>query len=434
MRLEESTLRALCPKPRSGASRQRAWDGYVAALSSEEAASLFERYGITTQLRMAHVLANWAHETGGFQIIWESGAYSATRIMQIFGVGKHSARVTWPEAKRLAYNGPALFDRVYGVGNPRKANELGNDRPGDGWKFRGCGIVQITGKRDHYRYASMVGCNVEDLQKPLNSVHAALCEWERKGCSNWADKDDYVKVRRLINGGRNGLADVRQYLARAKVLLADMEEKTFAPDDAPLPVRKPQPDDPIALGSEGPMVEWLQQRLMLHGYYPGLVDGIFNVETEKQLVAWQLQHGFTANGVFDPKDAEQRDALNISKVLADDAPPKRDIEVKDLKDRGSETVQTTSWWKGALKWLFGLNAAAAADQASGLGAVNSLVSQGENVKSLVDRTGSLVTWMPSTKALVIVGIGIFIYVLYRAFDKIEIRRVTDARTGANTGK
>jgi len=423
--INEPLLRALCPRPRSGASRQKAWDGYVAALVSDEAAKLFERYDVTTELRMAHVLANWGHETGGWQIVWESGAYSASRIMQIFGVGKHSARVTWPEAQRLAYNGPALFDRVYGLGNPRKAAELGNDRPGDGWAYRGCGIVQITGKRDHYRYAAMVGCKVEELQKPLNSIHAALCEWEAKGCGKWADKDDVVKVRKLINGGRNGLADVRAKLAKAKTLLA-AQVPPPPPPDRPVPR-----DDTIRLGSEGPMVTWLQERLTLHGYYVGAIDGVFAAETEKQLVAWQHQHGFPATGIYDPDDTEQRDALNISKVTET---PKREVTAKELKERGSETIQSTSWWKGALKWLFGLNAAAAAEHASGLGAVDAVVSQGEQVKSLVDRTGALVGWLPDFRIVVLVAIGIGLFILWRAFDKVEKRRVADAQSGAHMGR
>jgi len=423
--INEPLLRALCPRPRSGASRQKAWDGYVAALVSDEAAKLFARYDITTELRMAHVLANWAHETGGWQIIWESGAYSASRIMQIFGVGKHSAGVTWAEAQRLAHNGPALFDRVYGIGNPRKAAELGNDRPGDGWAYRGCGIVQITGKRDHFRYAAMVGCKVEELQKPLNSIHAALCEWEAKGCSKWADRDDYVKVRRLINGGRNGLADVRNKLAKVKRLLA---AQTPPP---PVPERPEPRDDTIRLGSEGQLVTWLQERLTLHGYYVGQIDGKFETETEKQLVAWQHQHGFPATGVFDPDDHEQRDALNITKVID---VPKRDVTANDLKERGSKTVESTSWWKGALKWLFGLNAAAAAEHASGLGAVDAVVSQGEQVKGLVERTGALVGWFPDLKVVILVGVGIGLFVLWRAFDNAEKRRVEEAASGRNMGR
>jgi len=162
-----------------------------------------------------------------------------------------------------------------------------------------------------------------------------------------------------------------------------------------------------------------------------VIDGKFELETEKQLVAWQHQHGFSANGIFDPDDTEQRDALNISKVPE---APKRDVTAKDLKERGSETVQSTSWWKGALKWLFGLNAAAAAEHASGLGAVDAVVSQGEQVKGLVDRTGALVGWLPDFKIIIIIGIGIGLYVLWRAFDKIEIRRVDDAASGKNMGR
>lgn len=423
--INEPLLRALCPRPRSGASRQKAWDGYVAALCSEDAAKLFERFEVTTNRRMAHFLSNGAHESGGFTIIWESGAYSAERIMQVFGVGKHSAGVTWAEAQRLAYNGPKLFDRVYGIGNPRKAAELGNDRPGDGWRYRGVSWMQITGKRDHYKYAAKVGCPVEDLQKPINGIHAALLEWDAKGCNKWADTDDYVKVRRLINGGRNGLADVRNKLAKVKTLLASQ-----APPP-PLPERPEPRDDTIRLGSEGPLVTWLQERLTLHGYYVGAIDGKFEIETEKQLVAWQHQHGFTANGIFDPDDAEQRDALNISKVSV---APKRDVTAQDLKDRGSETIQSTSWWKGALKWLFGLNAAAAAEHASGLGAVDAVVSQGEQVRGLVDRTGALVGWLPDAKVLILIAIGIGLYVLWRAFDNAEKRRVEEAASGRNMGR
>lgn len=423
MRLNEGLLAALCPKPRSGTSRQKAWDGYVAALTSEDAAKLFERYEITTNRRMAHVLANWAHETGGFTIIWESGAYSAQRIMQIFGVGKHSAAVTWGEAQRLAYNGPKLFDRVYGIGNPRKAAELGNDRPGDGWKYRGVGIVQITGKRDHFKYAAQIGCPVEDLQKPLPSIHAALLEWESKGCSKWADTDDYVRVRKLINGGRNGLNDVRQYLAKAKSLL----EQEWPERDEALP-----PDNTVRLGSEGPMVYWVQQQLMIHGYYVGALDGVFGVETEKQLVAWQKQHGFMATGEFDPDDAEQKHELGLMPLKPE--APRRDVTAQDLKERGSETVETTSWWKSLLKWLFGINAAAAADQASGLGAVDAVVQQGEQVKGLLDRTASLAKYTPDAKVLLMVGIGIGLFVLWRAFDKVEQRRVDDAQTRKNMGR
>lgn len=428
MRLSESMLRALCPRPRAGVSKQKIWDGYVAALSSEEAAKLFERYDVTTKLRMAHLLSNWAHESGGFTIVWESGAYSASRIMEIFGVGRHSAGVTQSEARRLAYNGPALFDRVYGIGNPSKAAELGNDRPGDGWKYRGCGANQITGKRDHFKYAAGVGCDVTELQKPLNSVHAALLEWDAKGCNEWADRDDYVKVRKLINGGRNGLNDVRKYLAKVKKLL----EQEMPEHDNPLPA-----DNTLRIGSESTLVRWLQQQLMVHGYYVGELDGKFGDYTEKNLAAWQLQHGFESTGVFDPDDKEQFAELNrVPKRPADEV-PNRDVTAKNLAERGSRTVGLAKRIKRWIKGIWVTITGVATGEAIGLQPVETVVSTGEHVQNLVGRSTALVGGSASGPSIffwVVCGILVVTGVAYLVANKFEWFRVDDAQTGANMGR
>jgi predicted chitinase len=220
--LTRELLQKLAPRP-ANAAKAKIWDGYVAALASQEAHRLFAKFEITTKQRLAHLLAQWCHECSGFTLIWESGAYSAKRIVQIFGVGRHSAKVTTAEASRLAYNGPALFERVYGLGNERKAKELGNTQKGDGWRFRGCGIVQLTGRGAHEQYAEEIGCAIGDLEKPLNAIHGALLEWREKKCNTAADKDDIVAVTKKVNGGRNGLAERQMYLAKAKRLLSGLE-------------------------------------------------------------------------------------------------------------------------------------------------------------------------------------------------------------------
>ena len=92
--------------------------------------NLFNDHHITTPLRMAHFLAQALHETGGFRILRENMNYSAKRMLQIFGVGNHSAAVTAAEAATLANHPEAIADRVYGLGNPRKARELGNTNAG----------------------------------------------------------------------------------------------------------------------------------------------------------------------------------------------------------------------------------------------------------------------------------------------------------------
>jgi putative chitinase len=244
--LNLEVLSKLAPRPKAPGEKQKNWDNYTSALVSPQAKALFAKFGINTKLRMAHWLGQVLHESGGLTIVWENGNYSAKRIVQIFGVGHHSARVTAAEASRLAYNGPALFDRVYGLGNPRKAKELGNTQKGDGWRYRGCGIVQLTGRAAHERYAEEIGCAVADLEKPINAIHGALLEWKEKNCNAAADKDDIVLVTKKVNGGRNGLEDRRIYLARAKRLLMTLDT------DAPLPVDEPVAED-VPVAAEEPV-------------------------------------------------------------------------------------------------------------------------------------------------------------------------------------
>lgn len=229
IRLTRDDLVHIASRPKNSA-QAKVWDAYVAALMSAEASSLFDRYQINTPRRMQHLLATIVGETN-LSILWESGAYSASRIVQVFGVGHHSAAVTAAEAQRLAFNGPDLFERVYGLGNPRKAKELGNTQPGDGWRFRGLGPLQITGGYSHKRYAAQVGCAVEALSEPLNCLHAALCEWSEKNCNTYADQDDAVSIRKLINGGSlktpvsklNGLPNVMAALRLAKNVINDAD-------------------------------------------------------------------------------------------------------------------------------------------------------------------------------------------------------------------
>jgi putative chitinase len=242
--LTKDVLAKLAPRP-SNAAQAKIWDGYVEALTSPKGAQLLGKFDITTEQRLAHLLAQWCHECSGFTLVWESGAYSAKRIVQIFGVGRHSAKVTAAEASRLAYNGPALFDRVYGLGNPKKAKELGNTKVGDGWRFRGCGIVQLTGRGAHEQYAEEIGCAVSDLEKPINAIHGALLEWAEKKCNVPADRDDILAVTKKVNGGTNGLADRKAYLAKAKRLLAGIDLE--AP--VPIPVAEPDeaPEDPATV-------------------------------------------------------------------------------------------------------------------------------------------------------------------------------------------
>lgn len=210
-------LMEFAPRPGAG-DKSATWDAYAAALV-DHGAELFAEFGIDTALELQHFLAQVAHESGGFSIMWESGSYSADRLMAIFGVGRHSAKVTLAEARKLTElrgesRAKAVFERVYGLGNPSKARELGNIEPGDGYRFRGFGLIQVTGRTAHEQY-------VQGDYTALGAFKAALREWTREGkdgrnCNDLAAEDNIKAITRRINGGFNGYEDRKAYLAKAK--------------------------------------------------------------------------------------------------------------------------------------------------------------------------------------------------------------------------
>ena len=199
----------------------RAHSNYRAAISG--GAVLFEQHGITTPQRMAHLLAQAMQETGSFTVLRESMNYRAPRIIEIFGVGNHSARITAAEAATLAHNEEGLSERVYGLGNPAKARELGNTNPGDGFAYRGNGILQTTGRGNHRRMGNACGVDFEGnprlVTDPLHALKPALQEWTEGNLNAAADANDIRKITRRINGGLNGFPERQAFYARIRPML-----------------------------------------------------------------------------------------------------------------------------------------------------------------------------------------------------------------------
>lgn len=231
-------VRKVCPKAKPS---------YLAAFEHGDA--LFQKHGITTPLRLSHFLAQCLHETGGLTIEWENGNYSASRLMEIFGVGKHSAAVTEAEANFLAKKPQAIFERVYGLGNPKKAKELGNLQEGDGYRYRGGGVMQTTGRSNYRRMGQRCGVDFEGQPELVVSAeHAlkpALAEWTEGKLNEAADRSDLRAITKRINGGFNGLADRQAWLQRVsplitKVDLIDIPAPVIAPPDV-----EPVPPKPV---------------------------------------------------------------------------------------------------------------------------------------------------------------------------------------------
>ena len=197
----------LSPKARSN---------YLQAI--REGGPLFESNGIVTPLRMSHFMAQAMTETGGFKVLRESMSYSVQQMLKIFGVGNHSAKITAAEAPGLAHNEQALAERVYGLGNPKKTKELGNTQDGDGFRYRGNGVLQTTGRGAHRRMGQVFGLDFENdpdlVTAPEHALKPALKEWSDNNLNKFADKNDIRTITLRINGGLNGFDDRKTYFAK----------------------------------------------------------------------------------------------------------------------------------------------------------------------------------------------------------------------------
>lgn len=184
-------------------------DGVIGRETLSKFAGKFGR----TRVQVIHFFANIHHESGGFSIARENMNYSAARIMEIFGVGKHSARITAAESRALAGKPYDLAERVYGIGNPYKAKELGNPKAGDGWKYRGGGAIQITGGDAYGRFGGQeLFLNPDLVGTSAYYFTTALNYCNERGV--WALAKDLTDasiqaVCRRINGGLNGIDDRR---------------------------------------------------------------------------------------------------------------------------------------------------------------------------------------------------------------------------------
>lgn len=168
-----------------------------------------EAYGLNAAPRLAHFLAQVAHESAGFTRLEEGLSYSAERLTRVWPHRFPTVAAAEPFARRPF----ALAERVYG-------GRLGNRTTGDGWTYRGRGLIQITGRETYAAMALRTGAPLEARPslagEPAEATRIALAFWRWKRCDAPADADDLEGVTRRINGGLMGLEDRRRWLHRAK--------------------------------------------------------------------------------------------------------------------------------------------------------------------------------------------------------------------------
>ena len=219
-----------------------------------------EKYQVNTYLRVCHFLAQAAHEAASFRTLEEY-------------------------ASGADYEG-------------RK--DLGNVKKGDGVRYKGRGIFQLTGRANYRRIGQLIGMDLENnpelAESPEVSVLTALEYWKSRNLNAYADRDDVKSITYRINGGYNGFDDRQRYLAKCKQVIP--KDISFVPPPAP-------PIDPIVppfvvakRGDDSPYVADLQRMLIRKGWSIA-DDGKFGPKTEQAVKEFQQKNGLKVTGQID---------------------------------------------------------------------------------------------------------------------------------------
>lgn len=177
---------------------------------------VMEFYEINTPRRISMFLAQVGHESAGMSVIRENLNYSAVGLNKIFP--KYFIRAG-RDANQYARKPEKIANLVY-------ANRMGNgnEASGDGYRYRGKGLIQLTGKSNYQAFAEDMEMSLSEaivwLDTPEGAAWSAGWFWDSRELNDWADKGDVLTVTKKINGGTNGLEDRKKHYAGALHIFA----------------------------------------------------------------------------------------------------------------------------------------------------------------------------------------------------------------------
>ena len=238
-------------------------------------------YGITTPQRIAGFISQCAHESRDFTALEENLNYSEAALSSVFGryfgPGKRNAADYARQPEKIAN---------YVYMDEFRSSKLGNIAPGDGWRFRGRGLKQLTGRSNYERFAKDYGMTAEQAAEWLETKGGALASalwfWKANNLNEVADTGNVAALTKKINGGDIGLADRESRYQRAMQALTGE-----VPPRAPI-------TETLRRGSQGDAVKQVQRKLGL------AADGDFGPGTEAAVKKWQEANGLAADGVIGP--------------------------------------------------------------------------------------------------------------------------------------
>ena len=287
-------------------------DGFVKF--GEEALKKSGILDMTTRLQ--YFLAQLAHESEGLTHREENLNYSAERLPEVW----KSRFPTVESAKPYARNPEKLANFVYG-------GRMGNVNPGDGYRFRGRGYIQLTGRETYREVGRIAGLDLENnpdlASKPEHAVKIACAFWTWKNVNPTCDVQDFTACTVKVNGGTNGLNDRLQWLSKIKSIVTTTSPTGTTTSTStttsttptttstttttpPKPKPKPTPETPESLAN--PAVMEAQKKLTRLGYYKGVLNGIYDQVLRAALWAFQKDEDLPQTGRL---DARTRQELNV---------------------------------------------------------------------------------------------------------------------------
>jgi len=176
---------------------------------------VFPKYDITTVERVAGFLAQCGHESADFTVLKENLNYSADGLHKVFP----KRFPTLESANPYNRNPEKIANKIY-------ADRMGNgpEASGEGYKFRGRGAIQLTGKDNYTKFAASVGKSLDEAvtycENLTGAIESACWFWKTHNLNNYCDSNDVVGMTKVINGGTLGLDERKHHFENNLVVLS----------------------------------------------------------------------------------------------------------------------------------------------------------------------------------------------------------------------
>jgi putative chitinase len=249
---------------------------------------IFPKYGIDTPNRIAGFCAQCGHESLNFTVLEENLNYKAETLEKLFS--KYFSKA--------GRNAADYAKQPEKIANVIYASRMGNGdtASGEGYKFRGRGIIQLTGKDNYSNFGKSINKSLDEVIEYVKTLDGALESacwyWGTRQLNLTCDANDIVKMTKLVNGGTIGLEDRKKHYEHNLAVLGGAVHSASASVNEQSTSAITQT---VKRGSQGPTVAKLQAALGL------TADGVFGIGTEVSLKAWQAKNGLTADGIAGPK-------------------------------------------------------------------------------------------------------------------------------------